>query len=172
VIDAYRGLREEVDRISARLEAIHGSQILCRQGCCDCCRNLTVWPVEFFSIVEEMKATGEAKPEFDMDAPCGFLKGGLCQIYPFRPLICRTHGLPIAFENNDAEPPEMSVSFCPKNFKDWAEKELSFGPDNTLNIDLLNQELGQIHAAFLDESKDENLSPYTRIELKEILGFL
>lgn len=158
--------------MSARLESIHGSQILCRQGCCDCCRNLTVWPVEFVSIAEEMKTAGAAKPEFDKEAPCGFLKGGLCQIYPFRPLICRTHGLPIAFENDPAEPPEMSVSFCPKNFKDWEENGISFGPENTLNIDLLNQELGRIHAAFLEGSKDENLSPYTRIELKDLLNFL
>lgn len=170
-IQQYRQLREEVDRVSARLEEIHGSQIICRRGCCDCCRNLTVWPVEFFAIVEEMKTDGHCRPEFDPGAPCGFLKEGLCGIYPVRPLICRTHGLPVAFQNEHAGRPEMSVSFCEKNFTDWARDGILFGPENTLNIDHLNQELSRIHINFLNECR-EKFEPHIRIELKDLLKFL
>ena len=157
--------------MSSRLEAIHGTQIICRKGCQDCCRNLTVWPVEFYAIVEELKTAGHRRLEFDSEAPCGFLKEGLCQIYPVRPLICRTHGLPVVFRNEQKEPPEMSVSFCEKNFTDWARDGICFGPENTLNIDDLNQELCRIHMAFLDES-EEKLEPHIRIELKDLLKFL
>ncbi|HOL89027.1 MAG TPA: YkgJ family cysteine cluster protein, partial [Anaerohalosphaeraceae bacterium] len=124
-VEDYRRLREEADAIAARLTEVHGSQIVCRAGCTDCCQNLSVWPVEFYAVLEDLRAAGCSHLVFDESASCGFLKDGLCQIYPFRPLICRTHGLPIAFEIETAE---IAVSFCPKNFQDWEQKGLTFGP--------------------------------------------
>ena len=148
---------------------MHGPGIVCRSGCADCCRNLTVWPVEFAAILEDLRSAGFPTPVFDEGASCGFLREGLCQIYPFRPLICRTHGLPIAFEHESPEEPEIAVSFCPKNFRDWEQKGLTFGPDNTLQIDRLNERLSRIHLEFLAENQDEGLTVSTRIELQELV---
>jgi len=171
-VEEYRLLRAQADRISARLLEIHSRQIVCRAGCTDCCQNLSVWPVEFSAILEDLRAAGYSHLIFDESASCGFLKDGLCQIYPFRPLICRTHGLPIAFEVETAETPEIAVSFCPKNFRDWEQKGLTFGPDNTLQIDRLNEQLSRIHLRYLEEAGDEFLAVNSRIELKRLAELL
>lgn len=151
---------------------MHGREIVCRAGCADCCRNLTVWPVEFAAILEELRASDCPRPVFNESASCGFLRDGFCQIYPFRPLICRTHGLPIAFEKDSPEEPEIAVSFCPKNFRDWEQKGLTFGPENTLQIDRLNERLSQIHLQFLEEARDDTLTVSTRFELKKLVQML
>lgn len=170
--EEYRRLREEADAIAAHLAEIHGREMLCRAGCTDCCQNLSVWPVEFYTILEDLRAAGCFRLIFDESASCGFLKDGLCQIYPFRPLICRTHGLPVAFEIETAETPEIAVSFCPKNFQNWEQKGLTFGPDNTLPIDRLNEQLSRIHLRFLEEAEDESLTVSSRIPLKKIAELL
>lgn len=157
--------------MASDLLKIHGPEIVCRPGCSDCCRNLTVWPVEFYAILEDLRSLGFSSLVFDEKETCGFLKDGLCQIYPFRPLICRTHGLPIAFENDSTQEPQISVSFCPKNFRDWEQKKWTFGPENTLQIDRLNEQLSRIHLQFLEEVQDQTLTVSTRIELKKLLSF-
>ncbi|MEJ5260067.1 MAG: YkgJ family cysteine cluster protein [Anaerohalosphaeraceae bacterium] len=170
--EEYRRLREDADAIAARLAEVHGREIVCRAGCTDCCQNLSVWPVEFYTVLEDLRAADYSHLVFNESASCGFLKDGLCQIYPFRPLICRTHGLPIAFEIETAETPEIAVSFCPKNFQNWEQKGLTFGPDNTLPIDRLNERLSQIHLRFLQEAGDESLTVHSRIPLKKLAELL
>ena len=54
-IDIYYRIRDEVDRYDADLERVHQDWMACRKGCCSCCLNLTVWPVEFYAILEQMK---------------------------------------------------------------------------------------------------------------------
>jgi Fe-S-cluster containining protein len=95
-------------------------------------------------------------PSAEPEAACAFLAGGLCGLYRFRPLICRTHGLPVAFLNDAApsdaaSPPEVNVSFCPKNFAAVDPDGFEFGPDNTLDLDGLNAELAEADERFADE---------------------
>ena len=87
-------------------------------------------------------------------------------IYSARPMICRTHGLPIAFVNMDAEEPEMSVSFCPKNFV--GAEDVQFGDESTLNIDELNLRLYEANIVFIEEHPEFGLKPDTRIALAEL----
>lgn len=166
-IEEYRKIREGTDGRTGVLEREHCGRLACRPGCCDCCVNLSVFPVEFHTIVDEMRADGVMGITFDESLSCGFLKGGLCSIYRYRPMICRTHGLPIAFVNMDAEEPEMSVSFCPKNFVDSAD--LSFGEENTLNLDELNYGLYEANVRFVEEHPELGLGPDARIPLRELV---
>lgn len=168
-IEQYRQLRSLADDISESLTAIHGENIVCRKGCCGCCVNLSVFPVEFNSILDELRSDGVEKLEFDESASCGFLKDGLCSIYKYRPLICRTHGLPIAFLDDEADPPAYSVSFCDENFTSADPEDMAFGPDNTLNIDDLNSSLYSANLAYIEAAADDSLNPSTRIELKELV---
>src|SRR5512145_132205 len=94
-IEDYLSFRSHIDEEIKRLKELHGPDITCRPGCMVCCVNLTVFPVEFFTIQEELGKTNikHGDLHFDESAPCGFLnEEGLCRIYPFRPIICRTHG--------------------------------------------------------------------------------
>jgi Fe-S-cluster containining protein len=133
--------------------------------------DLTVWPVEFYSIVEEMKVARWPKPQFNDDRACGFLDADSgCQIYPFRPIICRTHGLPLVYWHEDSDPPGYGVIFCDKNFE--AGQEIEFTPDNTLDMDKINEKLARVNLVFLDERKDLSLEAESRIELRKLLDYL
>lgn len=166
-IKQYRQLRDQVDQKAAELESCHRDQIACQKGCCGCCQNLTVWPVEFYSILDEMKAQDWPMPEFNEQAVCGFLKEGLCTIYPFRPMICRTHGLPLVYWHDEIDPPGWGVMFCEKNFTD--ADDIAFGPDNTLNMDEINEKLARANVAFVEQHPELNLTPETRIELRQLV---
>lgn len=151
-----------MDGRSGRLVDIHCKHIACRPGCHDCCTDITVSPVEYHAILGEMREAGVTDLPFDPDAACPYLRGGLCGLYRFRPLICRTHGLPIAFldesdageDREDADAaeagPRMSVSFCPKNFTEASDEDLAFGRANTLDLDTLNLELAEINQHFIE----------------------
>ena len=167
-IEIYYRLREEVDSKVAVLEKLHKDWMACKKGCCGCCMNLSVWPVEFYSILDQMKSAYRPRPVLNEDNECGFLDGqGGCQIYPFRPILCRTHGLPLVYWHEETEPPGWGVMFCEQNFTK-ADK-IDFGPDTTLNMDEVNERLARINVAFLEESKHLKLELTTRIELRRLL---
>jgi Fe-S-cluster containining protein len=162
----YRELRKRVTAQAGGLEQLHCAHLACRPGCHECCTNLTVFPVEFHAILEDLSAMGMRELPLDHEAGCDFLDRGLCRIYALRPMICRTHGLPVAFLNEDDETPAMSVSFCPKNFTQGEQVE--FGPENTLDLDELNMELYAINRAFLEGHPELGLGPSDRIPLSRL----
>lgn len=171
IFEKYFELREKTDETVEKLIQIHGSNIVCKPKCPSCCVNLTVFQIEFESIKYEMGKDGFdiSSVVFDPKATCGFLKDDLCQIYKYRPIICRTHGIPISFQNDDdpAEP-YIAVSFCDLNFADIDTDDdddyegLCFDDNNTLNIDELNEELFRINQKI-------NKDPLKRIELQGLL---
>lgn len=171
-IEEYRRLRDDVDRKAAELMEVHRERLCCRALCSDCCVNLTVWPVEFFSIVEELKATKWPRPVWDEAASCGLLKDGLCQIYPYRPIICRTHGLPLVYLHDEDRPDEYAISFCEKNFVGVDIETFVFTPDNTLHLDEMNERLARINLGYLEEGAGAGFENRRRIELREILEYL
>jgi hypothetical protein len=167
----YFNLRDSADQLAEKLGIIHSGKLVCSKGCCNCCTNLSVFPVEFFAIVEEMKKAGWTKLHFDAAAVCGYLdEQGACEIYPYRPIICRTQGLPLAFYDDDTQ--GYSVTYCPKNFAGQDPEQLTFGPDNTLNLDELNDELFEIHLHYLAEHPHMGFAPDSRIELRRLGEFL
>jgi Fe-S-cluster containining protein len=110
----YRRLRDKVDAFFVRVQARHGADMECRSGCHDCChQRLSVSPVE----AEPIRAALAALPS-DVRAriadraargiDCAALEDGRCLIYADRPLVCRSHGLPIRLDGR--------VEHCLKNF--------------------------------------------------------
>ena len=169
-LERYRELRREIDARSSAVETLHCQHLTCKPGCHQCCVNLTVFPVEFHAILEELRQGAPSSGlELDPHASCALLKQGLCSIYACRPMICRTHGLPVAFLNADGEAPEMNVSFCPLNFVDADEDILSFGPDSSLDIDDLNMKLYEVNLQFLQEHPELGYGPSDRIDLRELV---
>lgn len=172
-LEKYFELRKKTDNIATELTVIHGKNIVCKPGCSSCCVNLTVLPVEFEAINYEMGRDGFKKDAviFDTSSTCGFLKNDLCQIYKYRPIICRTHGIPISFLNDDdPSEPYNAVSFCELNFNgdefddddDETYEGVKFDEKNTLNIDELNSELFSINMEHCGD-------PEKRIDLSGLL---
>ncbi len=147
-VAAYGRLLKWVDAQAVRLCALHGEDITCRPGCDGCCVNLTVFPVEFFAIRHALQQNGRSPAVigFDATAACGFLSDGRCRIYAYRPIICRTHGLPILFLDDAAEPPAWQVTFCERNFTGHVQVE--FSDTALLDVERLNMTLARINRAF------------------------
>lgn len=66
-----------------------------------------------------------------------------CMVYPARPVICRTHGLPIYMEKEG----RAQVDFCPENFKTVSE----LPREALLDIDHLNTLLIAVNQHFLEQ---------------------
>jgi len=161
--DAYFDFIKFVDERIVELEKIHSKNIVCAKKCSSCCMDTTVLPIEFFSILSAVKSR-KIKISATKES-CSMLKKSLCQIYEIRPLICRTHGLPLAYGQDD-DPLSKSVSFCELNF---TKKIPAFKDSNILDMDELNIELVRLNEKFL-KSYDGELPE--RMELKDIINYL
>jgi len=161
--DAYFEFIRFADQKISGIEKKHAGSIVCAKGCCDCCEDTSVLPIEFFSIVSALKERG-IKPQLGQKS-CALLRRSLCQIYDFRPLICRTHGLPLAYGEDD-DPLMKNISFCELNFK---KKMPKFTKNNVLDMDELNLELVTLNENFI-RSFDGELPE--RMELKDLVNYL
>ena len=89
-------LHDEVDRSAAELAARHRGRLRCGRGCHACCVDgLTVFELE----AERIRAAHAELLRSGLPHPpgaCAFLgDAGECRIYPDRPYVCRTQGLPL-----------------------------------------------------------------------------
>jgi hypothetical protein len=88
-------LTAKIDGFFARVEARHGDDMQCQTGCSDCCHvRLSITRVE----AEAIRVHVESRPVVPNPRPdvCAALDDrGRCQIYDARPVVCRSHGVPI-----------------------------------------------------------------------------
>ena len=96
LLAALADLYREIDRQAAYLHTLHIDRLQCRRGCSDCCvDDLTAFEVEAENIRNHYPdLLAEAAPH--PAGACPFLDPtGACRIYPHRPYVCRTQGLPL-----------------------------------------------------------------------------
>jgi uncharacterized protein len=143
----------KVDAFFTRARAAHGEAITCHVGCDDCCRRrFSVTLIEADVIREALsqlsserrRVLAERATQAD-DGACPALDpDGRCAIYEARPLICRTHGLPIRFRPEGARALPL-LDACPKNFVD---RDLgSLDPTTVLDQSTLSTVLAALSAA-------------------------
>lgn len=98
-------LQAEVSKDAEDLAHRLGSFLVCRLGCDHCCQDdLAIFPVEAEVIhrhCQPLLTSGQPHPS----GKCAFLdEGGACRIYPWRPYVCRTQGLPLRWlDDGDGE---------------------------------------------------------------------
>ena len=163
--EKYKVLLTEIDRHSAILEDLHFKHMQCRNGCDLCCIDFSVFPVEFYFILNELKKKN-FKPESGVNTEneiCVFLKNNSCTIYEQRPIMCRTHGLPLLYANDNGE---WELSACELNFTEFDFDE--FTDENTLPQDKYNSKLFLINREFIAEFTDKKYNETDLIPLKEI----
>lgn len=147
---ALAALAAKVDAFVARVEAHHGAELRCGPGCASCCEvRLTVTGVEAAAV----RAWAATQPEATRAAlaaggaaaaphRCAALDDDdRCRIYPVRPLVCRSHGVPIRLGRGAA----ASITACALNFT-------TAGPaaaraDCVLDQELVSTTLGLIDRA-------------------------
>ena len=167
----YRSIRNEIDSAAKLLEEEHADHLACRAGCDLCCMDYGILPVEFFSILEELKS-GEFRKESLTETPndessCVFLQNHVCAIYKSRPVICRTHGLPLLFTNEDGE---WQLSACELNFTHFNFEK--FTTENTYPQDKYNSKLFLLNRDFINKYEAENFEEFDLIPLKKLVKYL
>lgn len=144
----YRQLRAKVESLCQRIEQEQTDHIVCRRGCDSCCRHLQLFPVEAaalrLALLESpsdrqrvmLARAAEANAEV-----CPLLTDGVCLLYDARPIICRTHGLPLLVEG--------AVDYCPLNFVGVGQLPASA----VIDLERLNELLATVNHLFVQESK-------------------
>lgn len=158
----YDAFVAKVDAHAERVADRHDAHLRCQRGCTACCRqDLSVSRVEAERIILWLSRHGvpEADPSLgphdDHDLfealsggeACAFLgPDGACGIYPVRPIICRTHGLPIQLA-------DQSRDTCPLNFTGPLPLQ-DVPAEDVIQLPLLNKTLAlieRLHVEAVDE---------------------
>ena len=135
----YASLVADVDRLIARLSGRLHRFIRCAPGCSSCCRIFNVFAIEGALIAEAAAAVPAAS---GVDYTCPLLQADRCSIYPRRPLICRTQGLPIGYVDESLE--QIEVSACPLNFAE----DHPFTHEDLLLLDPFNARLAELNEEY------------------------
>ena len=165
----YRDLLARVDLICREVETEFGAHLACRAGCDGCCRHITLFPVEAAALAtalddlpgEEADRIRARARNASPDGACPLLENGLCLLYAARPIICRTHGLPLLTMHGG----ERTVDFCPLNFRGIS----SLPGKAVIDLDRLNTTLAAINALFTAQSFNNAAPEKERITIAEAL---
>jgi len=157
--DRYLELVGKVDSFSNSVMRSMSGDIACRPGCDECCmKSFTVFRVEAanlyagFLLLEPaarrviLQRCGSSDPHL---TSCVLLDSGRCMLYAHRPIICRTHGLPLKSERLyiNGSP---RTALCHKNFTEPGS--LSRLPKElVLDLDTLNTMLSAVNMLFMKE---------------------
>ncbi len=182
ILRDYRNLMEEVSEEAKRLTENYQEHMKCCKGCSECCTDLTLLPLEWYALREALKQEQPRLVPVDSDEQCALLVDHACSLYPFRPLICRTHGLPLLYlteEYNDAgirmkpDDPEWQISWCDMNFTEVSEETMEdiFDPEDVINMEEWNLLLGKLNRQFLKTPEGQSFSG-KRIPLKDMIDSL
>lgn len=165
----YRALLAKVDELVAVITTKYDEHLACHAGCDSCCRHLSLSLVEGAALAvalhelprNQMNHVRERAGNTAVDDPCPLLENGLCVLYAARPVICRTHGLPILIIDGEAK----RVDFCPHNFRGVE----SLPGDAMIDLERLNTTLAAINALFITASGIEAVQGAERISIADAL---
>ena len=148
----YHRLLEKVDQLCEGITRLLGDALVCGPGCDSCCVAISVFPVEAAALLEaaaklpperyrQLKQQLESVADSEQ---CPLLFEGCCLLYQARPIICRTHGLPILLTDDGGQ---RRVDVCPHNCK-----EIEKLPGEALiDLERLNALLVSVNVLYLRE---------------------
>ena len=139
ISEEYNGLVSDLDSAIGALHQRLQNFIGCAPGCSSCCKKFTVLPLEAALIVG---SAGISLQSPGSGERCSLLIDNHCSIYPQRPLICRTQGLPIGYIDEDRE--QIQVSTCPLNFPE----DHLFDHQDLLLLDSFNSRLAALNSTY------------------------
>ncbi|MCL2706460.1 MAG: YkgJ family cysteine cluster protein [Spirochaetaceae bacterium] len=151
----YYTIRKNIDLKISEILSFHKEDIICKKGCSRCCTAITLFPVEFFAIKQEINKTLSLSnsENIKQDHDCIFLKDSICTIYESRPIICRTQGLPLLYFSDKLE--TYTISYCDNNFSSCNE-DFEFDTEYSIDLDRLNSSLYKLNKEFMKEIDFEN----------------
>ena len=165
----YFMLRKKVDVLAEQLNKNHSKHIQCKTVCEFCCMHYSILPIEFYSILNHLKRKiNKVENRTDTrNEECIFLMNHYCTIYDVRPVICRTHGLPLLLMNNSNE---WELSTCELNFRAFDFEQ--FNEENTLLQDTFNSKLFSLNKEFIREFSEKEYGEFDFIAKKRLTKLL
>ena len=166
----YDQLRSQVDAQTASIAERRRRYLQCRKGCDSCChQRLAVLPVEYDRLrtaflalppEEQQRIRGHAAERWAAGI-CPLLVDGACSLYEDRPIICRTHGLPLYSEVGSETPPKISV--CHLNFVELDR----FDEEDLIDIDSVGLTLVGANQEYTksDAGRPDSTQPRPMIEV-------
>lgn len=177
LLTSYRALVARVDEHARRVHGDRPRAFACAAGCSGCCQaGLTVFPIEAEAIRQWLAGAGgrsgaghppaaglpDRRVEPSRGGGCALLDAaGRCTIHPARPLLCRTHGLPLVIRDDDGE---LVGDVCPLNF-DGGAGLAELESTDFLAVDTVNAVLASLHAAWCGVS---GADPEERVPLADL----
>lgn len=143
VLERYRELCAYCEVLAQRVQGQFGVLWQCQPGCSGCCRLESVCGLEAVVLLQAgLPSHGLDLAEGDVQSCC-LLRDDRCLLYEARPIICRTHGLPLVSSSLTAD----EVDCCPLNLPALAGVgELSRGL--ILDLDQVTENLMRLNLAF------------------------
>ena len=167
----YQNLIYKIERECRRLEEYYHEHLICKPGCSQCCEvERSVLSIEAYIIEQQLKRFSGARirklrnQHRRDDHNCPMLWKNLCIIYPVRPIICRTHGLPIFYHEAEI----TFVDYCRLNFTRLPD-DYKFQDKYVLDMRPFNSELVSLDQQFTEQVLHKSWYPDNRILLKDVL---
>jgi len=165
-LEAYDELVRKVDAFFTRVLHKYSEHMRCAPGCDDCCRrDLSLYPFEVEKIVRaalRLEPAARARvlersrlAVADDEAACPLLEDGRCLVYDSRPVICRSHGLPLLV------PDSGELSVCALNFTRVPEID----GDCVLDLTPVNQVMAVVNSLVCKQ----NASDHSRVGVSAAL---
>lgn len=175
----YKNLLGDIERLTESLHKRFTKEITCHLGCTSCCYqqlSLSLIEADYISkVVKELALEIQKKLLFAAKAiksqtntinACPVLDGPACAFYEFRPVICRTHGFPITFKDEETE--EVFLDVCPLNFSEEGDA-VELNLTDTIDIDRLNLRLAAINYTYCKDNLADSKKSAERREMSEII---
>jgi len=148
-LDNYRALVARVDEFSARIHREFADHLRCRRGCDACCRHLTLFAVEGAALrgawrklpPGQRDAVSRRAAAAAEDGPCPLLENQACLLYEARPILCRTHGLPLLYRGEDGP----QAVCCPLNLRGLT----ALSGAAALDMEVVNAALDAVNGLFV-----------------------
>jgi Fe-S-cluster containining protein len=169
----FAALLAKVDAFFDRVLARHAAAMQCQRGCSDCChQRLTVTAIEAAHIQAAIAARpagvratlARQAAAAPLDRCAALDDRGQCAIYEARPLVCRSHGVPVR-QRHDGRHHLAVIEVCPHNFSDTPDLA-ALESDCILDQTTLSTVLLAIDSAF---AREHGLTPGTRLALADLL---
>lgn len=181
----YVALRTKIDTFSDEVTARRAADLSCRAGCAGCCHvELTVSAVEAAAIVEHLAAlpaterarlrpAGNVDPSSVTPPRCAMLRDDdTCAIYPVRPLVCRSQGLPLLYPaelvpeaaRRGLAADGRAVTCCPLNFQDAGRPPRR---EDVLDAERVDVMIGLINRQFADTAGTPSERRYALADLAQ-----
>lgn len=162
-------LTGKVDAFFARVVDRHGTDMQCETGCSDCCHvRLSITAVEAGAIRAHVAGwSDDRRPALAAQGPadhCAALDAaGRCKIYDARPLVCRSHGVPIRMRRGSLP----VVTACHRNFT-----RTTPDPDCILDQETLSATLLAVDAQARGPGGSGGAGDRDRVDLAALLAEL